>query len=65
MATSSFLGLEGLHVFVAGAAGGTGERLVGEFLGKFTLVTGDAGHVRCYPWGVVSCDCSAKCPNLI
>lgn len=51
MATSSFLGLEGQHVFIAGAAGSTGERLVGEFLGKFTLVTRDAAHVSCYPRG--------------
>lgn len=29
----SFLGLEGLHVFVAGAAGYIGRRAVQEFLG--------------------------------
>jgi hypothetical protein len=30
----SFLGLEGLHVFVTGAAGGIGQRAVQEFLGR-------------------------------
>lgn len=29
----SFLGLEGLHVFVTGAAGGIGSAMVEEFLG--------------------------------
>lgn len=29
----SFLGLEGLHVFVTGAAGGIGSAIVDEFLG--------------------------------
>ena len=33
-AASSFLGLEGLHVFITGAAGGIGSCAVGEFLGK-------------------------------
>jgi NAD(P)-dependent dehydrogenase (short-subunit alcohol dehydrogenase family) len=30
----SFLELEGLHVFVTGAAGGIGGAIVDEFLGK-------------------------------
>ena len=30
----SFLELEGLHVFVTGAAGGIGSAIVEEFLGK-------------------------------
>lgn len=40
MATSksSFLGLQGLHVFVTGAAGGIGERVVGEFLGMLVML---------------------------
>jgi NAD(P)-dependent dehydrogenase (short-subunit alcohol dehydrogenase family) len=29
----SFLGLEGLHVFITGAAGGIGRQAVKEFLG--------------------------------
>jgi FlaA1/EpsC-like NDP-sugar epimerase len=33
-ATMSFLKLEGLHVFVTGAAGGIGSAIVDEFLGK-------------------------------
>lgn len=33
----SFLGLEGLHVFVTGAAGGIGGAIVDEFLGMFTI----------------------------
>jgi FlaA1/EpsC-like NDP-sugar epimerase len=32
----SFLGLEGLHVFVTGAAGGIGSAIVKEFLGMST-----------------------------
>lgn len=32
---SSFLGLEGLHVFITGAAGGIGSQAVREFLGSF------------------------------
>lgn len=32
---SSFLELEGLHVFVTGAAGGIGSAIVDEFLGRF------------------------------
>lgn len=31
---SSFLGLEGLHVFVTGAGGGIGSEVVREFMGK-------------------------------
>lgn len=30
----SFLGLESLHVFITGAAGGIGQRAVQEFLGR-------------------------------
>ena len=33
-AEMSFLELEGLHVFVTGAAGGIGSAIVEEFLGK-------------------------------
>ena len=33
MTPSSFLGLEGLHVFITGAAGDIGRRAVQEFLG--------------------------------
>jgi len=33
--SSSFLGLEGLHVFITGAAGGIGSRAVQEFLGRY------------------------------
>jgi NAD(P)-dependent dehydrogenase (short-subunit alcohol dehydrogenase family) len=32
----SFLGLEGYHVFVTGAAGGIGSQAVKEFLGEFS-----------------------------
>jgi FlaA1/EpsC-like NDP-sugar epimerase len=32
--TMSFLGLQGLHVFVTGAAGGIGCAIVDEFLGR-------------------------------
>ncbi|KAF7117117.1 hypothetical protein CNMCM5793_005801 [Aspergillus hiratsukae] len=35
----SFLGLEGLHVFVTGAAGGIGQRVVQEFLDQGCKVT--------------------------
>lgn len=31
----SFLGIEGLHVFITGAAGGIGGAAAKEFLGKF------------------------------
>ena len=31
----SFLGLENLHVFVTGAAGGIGSEVVDEFLSEF------------------------------
>lgn len=31
----SFLGLEGLHVFITGAAGGIGSEVVKEFLGQW------------------------------
>lgn len=34
----SFLGLEGLHVFVTGAAGGIGRQAVQEFLGEYVSV---------------------------
>jgi uncharacterized protein YbjT (DUF2867 family) len=34
----SFLGLEGLHVFVTGAAGGIGGQAVREFLSEFYAV---------------------------
>lgn len=33
----SFLGLEGLHVFVTGAAGGIGSEVVQEFLGMYVF----------------------------
>ena len=33
----SFLGLEGLHVFITGAAGGIGSQAVQEFLGMWIL----------------------------
>ena len=33
----SFLGLEGLHVFITGAAGGIGGAAAKEFLGIFAL----------------------------
>jgi NAD(P)-dependent dehydrogenase (short-subunit alcohol dehydrogenase family) len=33
----AFLGLEGLHVFVTGAAGGIGSAVVEEFLGMWYL----------------------------
>ena len=33
----SFLGLEGYHVFITGAAGGIGGQAVKEFLGQFVL----------------------------
>lgn len=36
--TSSFLGLNGLHVFVTGAAGGIGERVVEELLGMLVML---------------------------
>ncbi|OJJ74269.1 hypothetical protein ASPBRDRAFT_39388 [Aspergillus brasiliensis CBS 101740] len=39
MAPSSFLGLEGLHVFVSGAAGDIGRRTVQEFLDQGCKVT--------------------------
>jgi hypothetical protein len=32
----SFLGLEGYHVFITGAAGGIGSQAVKEFLGMFS-----------------------------
>ena len=32
----SFLGIEGLHVFITGARGGIGSAAVKEFLGKST-----------------------------
>lgn len=31
--SNSFLGLEGLHVFITGAAGGIGSQAIREFLG--------------------------------
>ena len=36
--TMSFLELEGLHVFVTGAAGGIGSAIVDEFLGRWNAV---------------------------
>jgi len=33
----SFLGLEGLHVFITGGAGGIGGQAVKEFLGTYFL----------------------------
>lgn len=33
----SFLGLEGLHVFITGAAGGIGGQAVKEFLGRYYI----------------------------
>lgn len=33
----SFLELEGLHVFVTGAAGGIGSAIVDEFLGMYSI----------------------------
>lgn len=35
----SFLGLEGLHVFVTGAAGGIGGQAVQEFLGMYVFAS--------------------------
>jgi NAD(P)-dependent dehydrogenase (short-subunit alcohol dehydrogenase family) len=35
---SSFLGIEGCHVFVTGAAGGVGGAAVKEFLGTSALI---------------------------
>jgi hypothetical protein len=35
----SFLGLEGLHAFVTGAAGGIGGQAVKEFLGMYKFST--------------------------
>ena len=36
--TPSFLALEGLHVFITGAAGGIGSQAVKEFLCQFESV---------------------------
>ncbi|KAJ5883773.1 Peptidoglycan deacetylase [Penicillium subrubescens] len=42
----SFLGIEGYHVFITGAAGGIGQEAVKEFLGQGCKVTGhDLRHV--------------------
>jgi len=38
--SSSFLGIEGCHAFVTGAAGGIGSAIVKELLGR-SQVTGD------------------------
>ena len=35
----SFLALEGLHVFITGAAGGIGSQAVQEFLGMYVFTT--------------------------
>jgi len=35
---TSFLAIEGLHAFVTGAAGGIGQAIVQELLGKFETV---------------------------
>ncbi len=35
----SFLGLEGLHIFVTGAAGGIGGQAVQEFLGMYVFAS--------------------------
>jgi hypothetical protein len=40
----SFLKLEGLHVFVTGAAGGIGSAIVEEFLGRRAIVMVHAPH---------------------
>ena len=34
--STSFLGLEGLHAFVTGAAGGIGQAVVKELLGRLS-----------------------------
>ncbi|BCR86688.1 SDR family oxidoreductase/polysaccharide deacetylase family protein [Aspergillus chevalieri] len=58
--TSSFLGLNGLHVFVTGAAGGIGERVVEELLDQGCKVT--ALELRlCIPDSATS---SEKCSRL-
>ena len=36
--TPSFLALEGLHVFITGAAGGIGSQAVREFLCEYELI---------------------------
>jgi hypothetical protein len=41
----SFLGLEGYHVFISGAAGGIGGQAVKEFLGQFALHQHSAVHL--------------------
>lgn len=44
----SFLGLEGLHVFVTGAAGGIGREVVREFLSMFAeAIHSMLRHNRC------------------
>lgn len=37
LASPTFLGLEDLHVFITGAAGGIGKQAVREFLGTLAL----------------------------
>jgi hypothetical protein len=44
--TMSFLELEGLHVFVTGAAGGIGSAVVDEFLGRYKVIDGYNTHDR-------------------
>jgi NAD(P)-dependent dehydrogenase (short-subunit alcohol dehydrogenase family) len=48
----SFLGLEGLHVFVTGAAGGIGSAAVDEFLSKV--------HLTCYLPGALPEDSRSR-----
>lgn len=45
----SFLGLEGQHVFITGAAGAIGGEAVREFLGVFNSL------VACVPHFVIGC----------
>lgn len=49
VATRSFLGLEGLHVFVTGAAGGIGRCAVQEFLGRSQTVYLSSGLITSFP----------------
>lgn len=54
----SFLALEGLHVFVTGAAGGIGSQAVKEFLSEFTeelhIFLRHSLYLRCYRPGMQS-----------
>jgi hypothetical protein len=62
----SFLGLEGLHVLVTGAAGGIGGQAVKEFLGEFYIVS--YFHVKDCPQEIfnmgISTRTSLKRPNI-